>query len=223
MSLSKAGLVNQKECHPEPVEGGQKMHTNISMKKNIYIYLFKFVGIFCLCYFGTLAVIGLAAPGGYHIPFIEKYFDYVSWIKISLMHGTGTILSFFNISTDIEPGYLIRFRGARGVIIAMDCVGYGVYSFWIAFVAANKGAFWKKVNWIIVGVLALWFINVVRITLFLTSINQGWPMPLGIDHHTWFNIVAYLLIFFMIWLYDKSYGKETHKRIDKTNGEQNKY
>jgi exosortase/archaeosortase family protein len=86
----------------------------------------------------------------------------------------------------------------------MDCVGYGVYSFWIAFVMANKGKLLKKVLWIVFGVLGLWLINVVRITLFLTSINKGWPMPLGIDHHTWFNIFAYLLIFLMIWRYDKS-------------------
>ncbi|MEO9004879.1 MAG: exosortase/archaeosortase family protein [Ginsengibacter sp.] len=188
------------------------------MKNKVLIYLLKFAVIFCLCYYGTIAIIGLAAPGGYYIPFIEKYLDYVSWIKISLMKATGIILSLFHISTDTEPGFLIRFREGRGVIIAMDCVGYGVYSFWIAFVAANKGAFWKKIKWIIAGVASLWFINVLRITLFLTSINQGWPMPFGIDHHTWFNICAYLLIFTMIWFYDKSYGNETRKKMNKMNG-----
>ena len=122
---------------------------------------------------------------------------------MSIIHATGFILSLFHVKTHIEPGFLIRFNGGRGVYIAMSCVGYGVYSFWIAFVIANKGSFWKKAAWTFFGVLALWFINVIRITLFLTAINKGWPMPLGIDHHTWFNIFAYLLIFIMIWLYDK--------------------
>ena len=179
--------------------------------RNFWIYLLKFAGIFCLCYFGTLAVIGLAAPGGYYVPFIEKYFDYVSWLKMSLIHATAFILSLFHVSTNIEPGFTLRYTGGRGVIIAMDCVGYGVYSFWIAFVAANKGKFFKKVLWIIFGLLGLWFINVIRITLFLTSINKGWPMPLGIDHHTWFNIFAYLLIFLMIWWYDKSTSRKRPK------------
>lgn len=174
------------------------------MKKSILIYLLKFAGIFSLCYFGTLAIIGLAAPGDYYSPFIHEYLDYVSWIKLSLIRATGFILSLFSIDTHTEPGFLIRITGGRGVIIAMDCVGYGVYSFWIAFVAANKGKFLRKLLWIVFGLLALWFINVIRITLFLTAINKGWPMPLGIDHHTWFNIVAYLLIFIMIWWYDKS-------------------
>ena len=170
-------------------------------------YLLKFAGIFCILYFGTLAMIGLAAPGGVYSPFVAKYLDYVSWIKHSIIGATGFILSFFDISTQKEPGFVIRFAGGRGVIIAMSCVGYGVYSFWTAFVAANRGAFWKKLRWIVLGVLGLWLINVIRITLFLTAINKGWPMPLGINHHTWFNIFAYLLIFLMIWFYDRSFGK----------------
>ncbi len=170
--------------------------------KNIWIYLIKFLGVFCVCYFGTLLVIGLAAPGNYYSPFVEKYFDYVTWIKISLLSGTEFLLSLFSIHSHSEPGFLQRINNGRGVIIAMDCVGYGVYSFWIAFVTANKGKFLKKLLWILGGVLALWFINVIRISLFLVAINKGWSMPLGIDHHTWFNIAAYILIFIMIWLYD---------------------
>ena len=92
----------------------------------------------------------------------------------------------------------------------MDCVGYGVYSFWVAFVVANSGSIGRKFTWIVFGVLGLWFINVIRITLFLLAVNKGWPMPLGWDHHTWFNIFAYLLIFSMIWWYDKT-GKKSLK------------
>ena len=153
-------------------------------------------------------MIGIAAPGGYYNSFVEKHLDYVSWIKLSLIHTTGFILSLFHIPTQTEPGFAIKFSGGKGVYIAMDCVGYGVYSFWIAFVVANKGKFLKKTQWIIGGLLGLWFINVIRITLFLTSLNRGWPMPLGIDHHTWFNIFAYLLIFLLIFLYDRSFSKK---------------
>jgi exosortase/archaeosortase family protein len=127
---------------------------------------------------------------------------------MSLIHATGFILSLFHVSTNIEPGFSIRYTGGAGVIIAMDCVGYGVYSFWIAFVAANKGKITKKILWIVFGLLGLWFINVIRITLVLVAINKDWPMPLGLDHHTWFNIFAYLLIFLMIWWYDKDLSRK---------------
>ena len=183
--------------------------TKIKLLKNpFFIYLLKFTAIFCILYFGTLVVIGLAAPIGWYSPFVHHYFDYVSWLKNSLVSATKFILSLFSIQTYKEPGFALTYPGGKAVIIAMDCVGYGVYSFWVAFVAANKGKVVKKIIWITGGLLALWFINVVRITLVLVAINKEWTMPLGIDHHTWFTVSAYLLIFFMIWLYDRSFRRE---------------
>lgn len=173
----------------------------------------KFLGIFCVLYFGTLAVIGLAAPGGQYIPFVQNYLDYVSWIKNSLINTTAFTLSLFHIATVKEPAFALKIAGGRGIIIAMDCVGYGVYSFWIAFVVANRGTAGKKFTWIIMGLLSLWFINDIRITLFLLAINRGWPMPLGIDHHTWFDIFAYLLIFILIALYDRSLKRTRKEKI----------
>ena len=161
-------------------------------------------------------MIGLAAPGGYYSPFIEHYLDYVSWIKNSLINATAAILSLFHVPTTKEPGFALRITGGRGIIIAMDCVGYGVYSFWIAFVAANTGTWLRKVSWIIAGLLLLWLINVVRITLFLVAINKGWPMPLGIDHHTWFTIAAYAMIFILIWWYDKTSENKILKKTNKS-------
>jgi exosortase/archaeosortase family protein len=180
----------------------------VKISKSVVVYLAKFFGIFGLCYFGTLAIIGLAAPGGLYSPFIDHHLDYVTWIKNSLIGATGWILSLFHTSTTVEPGFMIRFTGGKGVIIAMSCVGYGVYSFWIAFVAANRGTFLKKMVWISSGLLLLWGINVIRITLLLVAVNKNWPMPLGIDHHTWFNIVAYTFIFIMIWFYDRTMGQK---------------
>lgn len=181
------------------------------LKNPFVVYLLKFTVIFCVLYFGTLVIIALAAPAGWYSPTVDHHLDYVTWLKNSLIGGSKFILSLFSISTYKEPGFVLTFPGGKAVIIAMDCVGFGVYSFWIAFVAANKGKAVKKILWILVGLLALWFINVVRITLVLVAINKGWAMPLGIDHHTWFTICAYLLIFCMIWLYDKSFKSETKK------------
>lgn len=177
--------------------------------RNSAIYIVKFLGIFSLLYIGTLAVIGMSSPGGtFYNEWIARNLDYVSWIKLTLVHVPSFILRLFGIASHQEPGFILRIDGGRGVFIAYSCVGYGVYSFWIAYVVANKGSFLKKMKWAAAGVLGLWFINVIRITLFLQAINMNWPMPLGIDHHTWFNIFAYLLIFILIILYDKSLRKE---------------
>ncbi|HCF63679.1 MAG TPA: hypothetical protein DEU93_05525 [Chitinophagaceae bacterium] len=65
----------------------------------------------------------------------------------------------------------------------------------------------KKGMWLIIGWGVLWIINVVRIGLLLIAYNKGWGMPLGIDHHTWFNIFAYGAIFFMMYLFERK-GKQ---------------
>ena len=149
-------------------------------------------------------MIGLASEGGYYSKFVHDHLDYVSWIRVTYIKGVGLISSLFGYATIVEPGFLIRVINGRGVIIAYDCVGYGVMSFWAAFVLSQRALFTKKMLWLITGLMSLWCINLWRIALFMIAINKGWGMPLGIDHHTWFNILAYSFILLMIYYFDKS-------------------
>jgi exosortase/archaeosortase family protein len=175
--------------------------------KKFLLFIGKLLGTYILLYYGTIAIIGIAAPGGLYSPFVEQYLDYVSCIKRSLMAGTRWLVGLVGYDTITEPGFLVRITGKQGVIIAMDCVGYGVYSFWIAYVVANTMALKKKLLWMVGGVLALWGINVIRISMFLIAINNNSTMPFGIDHHTWFNIVAYGFIFMMIYFFNQQLNK----------------
>jgi len=89
------------------------------------------------------------------------------------------------------------------------CVGYGVMSFWAAFVIANKATFFRKTFWVIVGWFALWVINCIRILLLLAAIENRWPKNRYLDHHSMFNIVAYSFIFILIYIYTRSSKAET--------------
>jgi len=189
------------------------MNTNTqnSSIKGAVVFVVTFLLLFLFLYYGTIAMIGIAAPGGFYSPFVEKYLDYVSWIKQSLLWGVGSLFNLAGVPTKIEPGYLIRIVNKRGVYIAMDCVGYGVYSFWMAYVLANRLQWKRKLLWIVGGLLALWLINVFRIALFLRAINNHSEMPFGIDHHTWFTIVAYLIIFILIYFFNKQLDKKNEE------------
>ena len=166
-------------------------------------FLIKFLAVFAFLYFGTFYWIGFVTPGGYYNEFAAQNLDYISAIKTSLLIGTKILLSFFGIKTAQFENHVIRFVNGKGVRIAYDCVGYGVYSFWIAFVVANKSSFLRKIIWIFIGFFMLWSVNVIRISLFLVSENKHWKIPLGINHHDWFTIVAYAVIFLMIFVFDK--------------------
>ena len=175
--------------------------------KEALIHILKFLLLFLVFYYGTKTIIGLSFKDGLYSSFVNDYLDYISLIKRTLMFGTKIIAGCFGYSTVYEPNFLIRVINKRGVIISQGCVGYGVMSFWVAFIIAGKNIVSKKITWCISGLILIWVINVIRIGLFLVSINKGWKMPFGIDHHTWFNIFAYFGIFIMIYFYEKSLSK----------------
>ncbi|MEX1203245.1 MAG: exosortase/archaeosortase family protein [Ferruginibacter sp.] len=178
--------------------------------KKFLIFVAKFLGLYLLLYYGTIAMIGIASPGKLYSGFVDQYLDYVSWIKNTLIAATGWLVAMFGYETNVEPGFVIRVIGKRGVIVGSSCVGYGVYSFWIAYVVANSMAILRKIAWIVGGVLLLWLINTIRISMFLIAINNNRTMPFGIDHHTWFNIVAYVFIFMMMYFFNQQLNKNKH-------------
>lgn len=162
-------------------------------------------------------MIGLAAPGKYYSPFIDRYLDVASWLRSSLLHGSQWMLSLFRIDSYFNSEYVLSMVRGRGVKLVYSCLGLGVMSFWVAFVIASFTSVKRKFAWIIIGLFIIWLINVSRISLLLLAINRGWKIPLGINHHTWFNIVAYGAIFLMMWFFSKSKGKSENPKVDEGN------
>lgn len=180
------------------------MKINLAGGGAFLTFCIKFLMLFILFYLGTKAIIGLAAPGNLYVSIIDKYFNYIQAITISLIKGVSYVLGIFGIDTEVDYSKnLVKYSTGRGVIVSLSCVGYGVYSFWVAFTLSYNNSLRNKILWIIFGLLLLWSINVARISLFLTAINKGWPMPFGLDHHTLFNIAAYSCIFVMMYFFTK--------------------
>ena len=181
---------------------------NLFNNKGFIKFVIRFLLIFALCYLGSLAVIGLSAPGGYYNAFIDHYLNFISWIRSSLLFGTKAVLKLAGIDTYYVGEYILRKVNGRGVKLVYGCIGYGVMSFWLAFIAASSIKPVKKIKWIAGGLLLIWGINITRIALLLVATNNNWKMPFGWDHHTWFNIVAYIAIFTMMYFFDKNLNTE---------------
>ena len=172
--------------------------------KGFIIYILKFGIVFAILYFGTVALIGISTPDDYYSPFAAKYLNYIDWLRATLLLSTKEMLSWFGYQTYLVDKYDLVMKGGGGIRMVYSCIGYGVMSFWAAFVIANTGRWMKKITWILIGWTALYIINVLRLSILIVAIHKHWAMPLGWDHHTWFNIVAYLLIFLLIYFYDRS-------------------
>ena len=158
--------------------------------------------MFAICYGGSKAIIGLSAPGGLYSPFVDHYLDIIAWLRASLLWGTKSILALFGISTYYFNAFVLKKTGGSGIEIIYSCIGYGVMSFWIAFIYANEGGIKQKMKWITGGLLLIWGINIMRLALVLVAANGNFKFPF-FDHHTWFNIAAYLAIFMMIFYYNR--------------------
>ena len=157
-----------------------------------------------MLYYGTFAYIGITAPGGYYVPFLDHYLNYPAWLRTSLLVGSQALLGIFGFHASRPDSYLINLPDGTSVRMVYACLGYGIMSFWAAFVFANRGTWKKKALWIAGGLLSIWFINVVRVSVLLVATSRRQAMPWKIDHHTFFNICAYILVFVMIMLYDRS-------------------
>ena len=179
------------------------------------MYLVKFAGAFCLLYFGTLAIIGLSAPAGYYSGFVDTYLNFIPAFRNLLLQSSRYFLSVLGYEAYQSNNILLNLVGGSSVQLVYSCLGYGVTSFWVAFVFANTGSWEKKAAWMIGGTLLLYIINVIRISLTLLSNSKKWHFPFGWNNHDWFNIAAYFSIFCMIYLFDRSLKRHSIKKNKK--------
>ena len=156
-----------------------------------------------LCYCGSLAIIGLSAKEGHYSSFVSKYLDYISWLRETLLYSSKFVLQLFGVQTYLASKYNLKMVNGRGIMLVYECVGYGVMSFWTAFLVASEGNFKKKFLWWVVGIFFFYLLNVGRLCLLLVATNKNWPIPFGWDHHTWFNVIAYIAILISIYLFYK--------------------
>lgn len=141
---------------------------------------------------------------------MARYLDFIPAFRNSLLQSSKYFLQLFGYEA-YQPDHIhLSLAGSRSVQLVYSCLGYGVMSFWLAFVFANNGSWKKKAAWMLGGSVVLYIINVVRISLTLLGNSKKWHWPFGWDNHTWFNIAAYGAIFLMIWLYDRG-GRRTQK------------
>jgi exosortase/archaeosortase family protein len=173
---------------------------------NIFlVFAAKFLAIFTVLNFGIKFLYGASIKGGFYSATIEHYFNIVRWLRNALMHSVSFLMSLFNFETTRVDEYTLRSTKNLGIVLVYQCLAVAVLSLWVAFVLANKLPIKQKIKWLIAGLSLIWLLNTVRIALVLYAKNKNVPFPLGIDHHTWFNLVAYLLLILLIYFFQKKY------------------
>jgi exosortase/archaeosortase family protein len=171
------------------------------------LFIGKFLSLFALFYFFTYYYIGVVAPGGYYSPFLHDYANYVDWLRSSILHGANTVCHLFDLNTNVKAPFLLRVENGPGVRMVYTCIGYGVMSFWAAFVIANDGSLKKKLLWLLGGLWGIWLINCFRVALLLITLEKQGDINKFAEHHTMFNTIAYSFIFAIIYLFARKRKK----------------
>lgn len=141
--------------------------------------------------------------GGYFIPFL-KYIDYVSCYRQLLLGSAEKLLDLFGYNAYTRGPYLLYINGKSGIQLVYECLGIGVLSFWIAFIATDVyGTFKNKIRWILFGLLIITVLNIARIIVLLLAVYKHWMNIAGIDHHTLYNSIVYIIVLLMVFSYRK--------------------
>ncbi|MDP1845037.1 MAG: archaeosortase/exosortase family protein [Sediminibacterium sp.] len=171
--------------------------------KTYFIFLIKFLLLFCVLYFGTYAFIGLSVEGGRYIPFL-KQIDYVSWYRQFLLQSAEQLLKWMGYNAYTRGAYYLYLNGKNGIQLIYECLGIGVLSFWVSFLVTDLvGNIKTKIKWILIGLFTITILNILRIAFLLLAAYKHWISVGVFDHHTLYNTIVYICIIGLLLYYRK--------------------
>lgn len=175
-----------------------------------YRFYLRFAGLFFLFYCSYLFVVAAAAPSGFYFPFVEKYLNFPVPIRSAVLYSSQFVLSLLNYSTRLVGDQLRSADGSSILVMAWACLGLGVKSFWLAFVLAHKMPIRQKINWCLLGILTIFFVNCVRVVLMMIALVDKWSIAgyLGTNAHELFNYLSYAVLLLLVFYYYSKTGSE---------------
>ena len=166
------------------------------------IYLVKLVGLTIILHYFYDRYLGIVSPGGsYYSPFLDHNLNYIRWVRDMLMNGSNFIANGFGTDSYISGLQMMNIGDAITVEVWPPCLGFGIMSFWTAFILTNTGNWKKKSLWWLVGISSICLINCLRIALLLIALDRNWAQNGSLDHHDLFNLAAYTLIGTLMYSY----------------------
>jgi len=169
----------------------------------------KLIALVLVLYYFFLGYGALVSPeGNQYSAFLDHNLNFIDWYRRTIMVFSNTIAHAFGANSYIVSHQMMKLGNNIEFEIWFPCLGFGVMSFWLSFVVNSTSSLKRKFTWSIVGILAIWFINCLRIALLIISVDRNWPQSSYIDHHDMFNIMAYIIIAMLMYYYSKNDRQE---------------
>ena len=178
-----------------------------------YRFIILLLGVFGLMYYFNEFYIGITAPGGHYVPFLDEHLNYISGLRFVLIQTAEWILNLLGYST-FTTEYWLRVAGRGGVVVVYSCLGFGVMSFFTAFVIAWPAKLKSKLWFLPLGLVIIQLLNLCRFVL-LPLYWKGSGLRGQVDHHNIFNGIVYLILIIVIyfWIRNNEHDKNRSFQI----------
>lgn len=147
------------------------------------------------------------------------YAVYEFWVKphttidafviYAIVDAAESILNFFGYITLRADGFIpndtLAIQGSNGVAVGAPCDGMMLFGVFLAFILAFPGAIRHKSWFIPAGLVAIHYINVLRVVALtiIVHINPDW---LAFNHDYTFTILVYGFVFLLWYAWIKYFG-----------------
>jgi exosortase/archaeosortase family protein len=171
------------------------------------VFVIKFLGLFALLYGFYIFYLSITSPGGkLYSPFLDEHLDFITGLRHVLIQSSSAILQLFGYETKTNSTQMLVI-GHNIILVGYDCLGFGIMSFFTAFVLAYPGRLKPKLYFYFAGLIGIQALNLLR--FMLLSLYWKHSTVYISDHHTIYNIVTYLLISISVYFYTKYQSKST--------------
>lgn len=175
-------------------------------------FVIRFVCLFALFYGFYIFYLSITSPGGkLYSPFLNANLNFIAWLRHLLIDCSAAILNVFGYQTKTSD-FQMLVVGHNTIYVGYDCLGFGVMSFFTAFVVSYPGLFKPKLYFYVAGIVIIQLLNLCRFMLLALYWNHS--RVYISDHHTIYNLITYALIGISIYFYAQY---QTKKTVNATN------
>lgn len=189
----------------------QTVENKKKANKAAILFVVKLLFFYFLFSQGNIFMNSVMSEGGrFYNAFIANHFDYIQGLKTSLIVPAVWIIKLFGFYA-IHNEMDVMVVSGPYLRVNYDCLGIGVMCFLVAFVIAFPAKLRSKYKLLIVGILMIYVLNVLRIAGlgvllgFFKSQRNNFTY-----HHEVFNIIVYICIFILLYVWIK---KNTGERL----------
>ena len=183
-----------------------KSRSSFNILRFLLVYVLLSVWFFCF--------VGITSPGGkVYSPFLDNYLNVTSWLTGFIAKSCLALLKLAGFQVFQRAPNNVTITGSRGVTILWACLGFGVMSFWTAFVTAHKATWKYKLQWCTGGISIIIALNIIRITLIALGNHYHWITFTALEPHATFNIVSYIILLMLMGWFAWQYKRHEKRRI----------